>query len=106
MKVEGQIDPPPLPSPPEKTTLKKPSPVRVNVATFLNCHNLSNIARYKTSFKNLSNPSCIDFIITNKPFQRTISTSIGLSDFYNFVTTTLKVSFKEALPKEVFCRNY
>ena len=46
MKVDGQIDPP---SPPEKTTLKKPSPVRVNVATFLNCYNLSNIARYKTS---------------------------------------------------------
>ena len=56
---------------------------------FLNCHNPSNLIRDKTCFKSLSNPSCTDLIITNKPgcFQNTIATSIGLSDCHKFVTT-------------------
>ena len=62
----------------------------------------------KTCFKSLSNPSCIDLIITNKPgcFQNTIATSIGLSDCHKFVTTILKASFKKALPKEALYRDY
>ena len=48
---------------------------------FRNCHDASDIAaRDKTCFKGLSNPDCIDFVITNKSFQNTIATSIGLSD--------------------------
>ena len=59
------------------------------LACFLNCHNASNLIRDKTCFKSLSNPSCTDLIITNKPgcFQNTIATSIGLSDYPKFVTT-------------------
>ena len=78
------------------------------LAYFLNCHNASNLVRDKTCFKSLSNPSCIDLIITNKPgcFQDTIVTFIGLSDCHKFVSTVLKASFKKALPKEVFYRDY
>ena len=59
------------------------------LAYFLNCHNASNIVRDKTCFKSLSNPSCIDLIIGNKPscFQNTVATSSGLSDCHKFVTT-------------------
>ena len=51
------------------------------LAYFLNCYNASNLVGDKTHFKSLSNPSCIDLIITNKPgcIQNTIATSIGLS---------------------------
>ena len=78
------------------------------LACFLDNHNASNIVKEKTCFKSLSNPSCIDLIITNKPgcFQNTITTSIGLSDCHKFVTTILKASFKKALPKEIFYRDY
>ena len=80
------------------------------LAYFLNCHNASNIVRDKTCFKSLNNPSCIciDLIITNKPgcFQITITTSIGLSDCHKFVKTILKASFKKALPKEQFNRDF
>ena len=78
------------------------------IGDFLKCHNASNIVRYKPCFKRLGNPSCIDLNITNKPgcFQNTSATSIGLSDCHKFVTTTLNASFKKALPKEVFYRNY
>ena len=77
------------------------------LAYFLNFHNTSNLVIDKTCFKSLRNPSCIDFIITNKPgcFQNTIATSIGLSDCHKFVTTILKASFKKALPKEVSYRD-
>ena len=78
------------------------------LAYFLNCHNASNLVRDKTCFKSLSNPKYIDLIITNKAgcFQNTIATCVGLSDCHKFVTTVLKASFKKALPKEVFYRDY
>ena len=78
------------------------------LAYFLNCHNASNLVRDKACFKSLSNPSCIGLTITNKPgcFQNTIATSIGLSDCHKFVSTILKASFKKALPKEAFYRDY
>ena len=64
----------------------------------MKCHNASNIVKEKTCLKSLDNPSCIDVIITNKPgcFQ----------DCHKFVTTVLKASFKKALPKEIFYRDY
>ena len=37
------------------------------LAYFFNCHNASNLVRDKTCFKSLSNPSCTDPFITNKP---------------------------------------
>ena len=57
--------------------------------------------RDKACFKSLSNSSCIDPIIINKPgcFQNTIATSIGLWNCHKFVTTILKASFKKALQK-------
>ena len=75
---------------------------------FLKCHNASNIVKEKTCLKSLDNPSCIDLIITNKPgcFQNTVVTTTGLSDCHKFVTTVLKASFKKALPKEIFYRDY
>ena len=55
------------------------------------------IVKDKTCFKSLDSPSCIDLIIANKPgcFQKTITTSLGLSDCRMFVRTILKASFKK-----------
>ena len=74
---------------------------------FLKCHNASNIVKEKTCLKSLDNPSCIDLIITNKPgcFQNTVVTTTGLSDCHKFVSV-LKASFKKALPKKIFYRDY
>ena len=52
--------------------------------TFLYHHNLKNLVKGGTFFKNLEQPSCIDLFLTNSPlsFQHTISVFKGLSDFH------------------------
>ena len=50
----------------------------------------------KTSFKNISNPSCIDLFLTNSAlfFEHTETVSTGLSDFHKLVLTVLKTAPK------------
>ena len=55
--------------------------------TFLHQHELKNVKKEPTCYKNSENPSCIDFILTNNPrsFFKTSTLFTGLSDFHKLV---------------------
>ena len=55
-------------------------------------YNLANLIKDKRYFKNLSKPSCIVLILTNrrKCFQYTMVIQTGLSNFYKVSITVLK----------------
>ena len=76
--------------------------------TFLYKHNLKNIVKEGTCFKNLSKPSTIDLFLTNNSsyFQNTKTFFTGLSDFHKLVTTTLKISIPKNKPLQINYRNY
>ena len=70
--------------------------------------NAKNIVKEPTCYKSLSNPSCIDLVITNSSssFQNTKAISTGLSDFQKLVITVLKQTFQRSSPKELVYRDY
>ena len=73
--------------------------------SFLYQHELKNLVKEKTCFKNVSNPSCIDLFLTNNAlsFQHTETVSTGLSDFHELVLTVL---ISKSKPREIHYRNY
>ena len=75
---------------------------------FLYQHNLTNIVKEGTCFKNSSKPSTIDLFLTNNSsyFQNTKIFFTGLSDFHKLVTTTLKISIPKNKPLQINYRNY
>ena len=60
------------------------------------------------SFKNVSNPSCIDLFLTNNAlsFQHTETVSTGLSDFHKLVLTVSKTTISKSKPRETHYRDY
>ena len=76
--------------------------------TFLYQHNLKNIVKESTCFKNSLKPSTIDLFLTNSSsyFQNTKTFFTGLSEFHKLVTTMLKISFPKRKPLEVNYRNF
>ena len=70
--------------------------------------NAKNIVKEPTCYKSLSNPSCIDLVITNSfsNFQNTKAISTGLSDFHKMVVSVLKYTFHRSAPKELVYRDY
>ena len=76
--------------------------------TFLYHHNLKNIVKEITCFKNSSKPSTIDLFLTNNSSycQDTKTFFTGLSDFHKLVTTMLEISFPKSKPLEINYRNY
>ena len=75
---------------------------------FLYQHDLTNLVKEGTCYKNPGNPSCIDLYLTNSPlsFQNTSSVFTGLSDFHKLVLTVFKTTFIKSTPKEFFYRDY
>ena len=72
-------------------------------------HELCNLVKEKTCFKNMRNPSCIDLLLTNKiyAFQQATAICTGLSDCHNkLVLTILKTTVSRSQPKEITYRNY
>ena len=71
-------------------------------------HELCNLAKEKTCFKNMQNPSCIDLLITNNvyTFQQTTAICIGLSDCHKLVLTVSKTAVPRSQPKEITYRDY
>ena len=69
---------------------------------------LNNLVQINTCFKNVSNPRCIDLILTNKKnhFQNTTTIETGISDFHKFVLTVLKAKYIKAKPKTIIYRDY
>ena len=78
------------------------------LSQFLFEMNAINIVKEPTCYKRLSNPSCIDLVITNSSssFQNTKAISTGLSDFHKMVITVLKQTFQRSSPKELVYRDY
>ena len=78
------------------------------LSQFLFEMNPKNIVKEPTCQKRLSNPSCIDLVITNSSssFQNTKAISTGLSDFHKMIITVLKQTFQRSSPKELVCRDY
>ena len=78
------------------------------LSQFLFEMNATNIVKESTCFKRLSNPSCIDLVITNSSsnFQNTKEISTGLSDFHKMVVSVLKHTFHRSAPKELVYRDY
>ena len=60
-----------------------------------------------TCYKNSENPSCIDFILTNKPrnFFKMSTFFTGLSDLHKLVLSVFKTTFSKSKPKEITYRN-
>ena len=78
------------------------------LSIFLYQHDLENLVKDKTCFKNANNPSIIDLFLTNNSlaFQNTTTTFTGLSDCHKLVLTVLKSTFSKNKPKELFYRDY
>ena len=76
--------------------------------SFLYQHDLTNLVKEGSCYKNPRNPSCIDLYLTNSPlsFQNTSSVFTGLSDFHKLVLTVFKTTFVKSKPKEFFYRDY
>ena len=72
--------------------------------SFLYQHDLTNLVKEGTCYKNPRNPSCFDLYLTNSPlsFQNTSSVFTGLSDFHKLVLTVFKTAFVKFKPKELF----
>ena len=78
------------------------------LSSFLYQHELSIIVKESMCFKNVSNPSSINLILTNSAlsFQNKLTISCGLSDFHKLVMTVLKTTFSKNKPREIVYRNY
>ena len=75
---------------------------------FCNLFTLKNLIKEPTCYKNSNNPSCIDLILTNKPysFQNSSTMETGLSDFHKLIVTVLKTSYKKQPPHVISYRDY
>ena len=78
------------------------------VSDFCEIYSLKNIFREKTCFKNPSNPSCIDLIITNRPkgFQNSMVIETGLSDFHKMCITVMKMQYSKQKPTIIHYRKF
>ena len=78
------------------------------LSNFLYQHDLYNLVKVGTCFKNSSKPTAIDLFLTTKNthFQNTVAVCSGLSDFHKLVLTVLKTSFDKNKPCEILCRDY
>ena len=75
---------------------------------FCETHNLENLIKVPTCFKNPMNPSSIDVILTNRKnsFQNTMAIETGLSDHHKMTLTALKVFIRKKNPITVNYRSY
>ena len=66
------------------------------LGSFLYQHELKDLVKEKTCFKNVSNPSCTDIFLTNNApsLQHTKTVSTGLSYFHKLFLTVLKTTRK------------
>ena len=71
-------------------------------------HELCNLVKEKTCFKNMQNPSCIDLLLINNvyAFQQTTTICSGLSDCHKLDLTVLKTTVPRSQPKKIIYRDY
>ena len=77
-------------------------------SNFLGEFQAKNLVKEPTCYKNQSNPSCVDLLITNGPrsFMKTTTVSTGLSDFHKMVVTVMRSTFTKAEPITVKYRDF
>ena len=75
---------------------------------FCEMYNLENLIKEPTCYKNPSNPSSIDVMLTNKKlsFQNSMTVETGLSDCHKMIITVLKRYFKKHDPITINYRNW
>ena len=78
------------------------------LSNFLYQHDLYNLVKVGTCFKNSSKPPFIDLFLTTKNthFQNIVAVCSGLSDFHKLVPTVLKTSFDKNISSEILYRDY
>lgn len=78
------------------------------LSNFLSEINAKDIVNKSTPYKSVENPSCIDFALTNSPFnfQNTVTIITGLPGFHKMVITVLKTALAKLLPKKVIYRQH
>ena len=78
------------------------------LSILLHQHDLENLVKGKTCFKNANNPSTIDLFLTNNSlaFQNTTTTFTGLSDCHKLVLTVLNTTFSKNKLKELLYHDY
>ena len=83
-------------------------PTEEAMKSFYQIHNFKNLLDKPTFYKNPTNPSCVDLIITNKPrsFQNSSTFGNGLFDYHKMTLTVLKSSFAKQKPRLLNYRNY
>ena len=74
-------------------------PTEAAVSDFCEIYNLKHLIKEKICFKNPTKPTCIDFIVTNRPkcFQDTVVFEIGLSDFHKVSASITKAFYSSLL---------
>ena len=80
----------------------------IHLDTFLYQHRLANINKEPTRYKNSKNPSCIDFISSNRANNFFITNIVftGLSDFHNVIIFVFKTMFPKSKPEEITYTNF
>ena len=75
----------------------------VAVSNFCEIYYLKHLIKDKTRFKNPTNPTCIDLIVTNRPkcFQDTVVFETRLSDFHRMSAAVMKMYFAKQKPSIV-----
>ena len=78
------------------------------LASFMEAQNLYSLIKEPTCFKSLSNPFCIDLILTNRKycFQNSKTFCTGYSDFHKMTYTMMKLSYVKMPPKKLEYRCY
>ena len=81
-------------------------PTEETKSTYCQMHSLKRLIHEPICYKNLSKPSCIDLIITNRPksFQNSCTFETALSDSHKVALTVLKISFKTKRKASNYCR--
>ena len=80
----------------------------VHMKDFCETYHLKNLITDPTCFKNTSQPTSIDLMLTNKSrsFQNSTTIETGLSDFHKMTVTALKMFFQKMVPTIIRYRNY
>ena len=84
--------------------------VEINENHMKSCENydLTNLIKKPICYKNPTNPTCIDLILTNAPrsFHSNYVVETGLSDFHLMTMTVMRKSFKKYQPSIISYRSY
>ena len=75
---------------------------------FCSIHDIKNLIKVPTCYKNPEKPTCIDLFMTNKPrsFQNSCTFETGISDFHKMTLTVLRTFLPKQKPRIISYRKY